>query len=60
MNNLSQKFLVVGIVLLGAIFVPLIIKALFWLLLQLFNYPLHALLISIIFICLISLLPESK
>jgi hypothetical protein len=60
MYNLSQKLLVVGIVLLGAIFVPLLIKALFWILLQIFNYPLQALLISVIFICLLYLLPKAK
>lgn len=60
MYNLSQKLLVVGIVLLGAIFIPLLIKALFWILLQIFNYPLQALLISVIFICLLYLLPKAK
>jgi len=60
MYNLSQKLLVVGIVILGLIFIPLFIKALFWILLQLFNYPLQTLLISVIFICLLSLLPKTK
>lgn len=60
MYNLSQKLLVVGIVLLGVIFIPLFIKALFWILLQIFNYPFQALLISVIFICLLYLLPKAK
>jgi len=60
MNNLAQKSLVIGIIVLAIIFVPLLIKALFWILLQLFNFPFQALLISIIVICLISLLPEKK
>jgi len=60
MNNLVQKSLVVIIVVLLAILVPIIIKAVFWVLLQMFTYPLYSLLISIIVICLISLLPESK
>jgi hypothetical protein len=60
MNNLAQKSLFIGIFILAMIFIPLLIKALFWVLLQMFNFPLHALLISIIVICLISLLPEDK
>jgi hypothetical protein len=60
MNNLSQKSLVLGVIVLAMIFIPLAIKALFWVLLQIFNFPFQALLISIIVICLISLLPEKK
>jgi len=60
MNNLAQKSLVLGIIVLTMIFIPLVIKALFWVLLQIFNFPFQSLLISIIVICLISLLPEKK
>jgi hypothetical protein len=60
MNNLAQKSLVIGIIVLAMIFIPLLIKAVFWILLQLFNFPFQSLLISIIVICLISLLPEKK
>jgi hypothetical protein len=59
-----QKLLYIGAILsfiiLAVVVVPYVIKALFWVLLQMFTYPLYSLLISIIVICLISLLPESK
>jgi hypothetical protein len=60
MNNTIQKSLFIGIIVLAILLVPVIIKAAFWVLLQMFTYPLYSLLISIIVICLISLLPESK
>jgi hypothetical protein len=60
MNNTIQKSLFVGIIVLAILLVPVIIKAVFWVLLQMFTYPLYSLLISIIVICLISLLPENK
>jgi hypothetical protein len=60
MNNTIQKSLFIGIIVLAILLVPVIIKAVFWVLLQMFTYPLYSLLISIIVICLISLLPESK
>jgi hypothetical protein len=60
MNNTIQKSLFIGIIVLAILLVPVIIKAAFWVLLQMFTYPLYSLLISIIVICLISLLPENK
>lgn len=60
MNSLVQKSLVTVIVVLIVVLIPIVIKAAFWVLLQMFTYPLYSLLTSIIVICLISLLPESK
>ena len=59
-----QKSLYIGAILLFIILavavVPYVIKALFWVLLQMFTYPLYSLLISIIVICLMFLLERKK
>ena len=59
-----QKSLYIGAILsfiiLAVAVVPYVIKALFWVLLQMFTYPLYSLLISIIVICLMFLLERKK
>jgi len=60
MNNFLKKFLGIILIVLVLVVFFLLIKAGFWLLLQVFNYPLQVLLISIVFICILYLSPEKK
>jgi hypothetical protein len=60
MNNFFKKFLGIILIVLVLVVFFLLIKAGFWLLLQVFNYPLQVLLISIVFICILYLSPEKK
>jgi len=55
-----QKLLFIGAIILALIILPLVIKAAFWILLQIFNYPLHSILILILIICSISLYPRLR
>jgi len=60
MNSFLKKFLGIILIVLVLVVFFLLIKAGFWILLQVFNYPLQALLISILFICILYLSPERK
>ena len=60
MNNTIQKSLFVGIIILAVAVLPYIIKAIFWVLLQMMYYPAQSLIILIIVICLMFLLERKK